>query len=152
LTLAEPVVGFPVKGLEGSQDATTIPLAAVAAAVKIPELVMVPAVAGLTDQTTENPCGGLGEALNVVVDPAATVTEEGLTASLTGKGLGFGKPFSEAAPPPHAILPGRTKASPMEMTTRSLLGFRCEAGTASGLIGRCAILVLVPFSVVATVA
>jgi hypothetical protein len=111
VTLAEPVIGLPVKGFASSQVAKTIPLAAVADAVKIPELVMVPAVAGLTDQTTENPCGGLGEALNVVVDPAATVIEEGSTVSETGRGLGFGKPFSVAEPLPQSARPATTRVS-----------------------------------------
>jgi hypothetical protein len=82
---------------------------------------MVPPLAGLTDQASENPWGGLGEAVNAVVDPGATVVIEGLTVSLAGIGLGFGKPLSEAAPPPQAVLPQRTKVSARQVTRRSIL-------------------------------
>ena len=126
MTLAEPVVGFPVKGLEGTQVATTTALPPVPDAVKTPELVMVPALAGLTDQTTENPGGGLGEVLNVVIDPGATVTSEGSTVRETGRGLGFGKPFSEAEPLPQPTSPDMTTASTNTITTTNTLAFGFE--------------------------
>lgn len=136
------MVSVPVNGLAGNHVATTIALPAVPDAVKTPELVRFPAVAGLTDQTTENPGGGLGEAVNVVVDPAPTVTGEGSTVRVTGRGLGFGKPFSVAEPLPQSASPAMTTVSAKATKMRRALSFVFERASASPLMAGCAILVL----------
>jgi len=94
--------------------------AVVADAVYTPALVTVPPLAGLTDQVREPPLGGLGvkEAVNVVVDPAATVIKEGfteiLTETLEGVVLGLGKP------PPQPVRPRMIKASGSATALRRL--------------------------------
>ena len=105
MTAAEPLTTFPDEGLEGVQVATTLQVP-VSSAVKTPEFVIVPALPGFTDHARENPSRGLGEAVNVIIDPGATVTEEGLTMSLTGKGFGFGNPFSASEPLPQLVSHG----------------------------------------------
>jgi hypothetical protein len=68
------------------QVATTVYFPAVAEAVYTPAPVIVPPVAGVTSQAKELPVGSLGEntAVNVAVDPVATVAEAGLMDSSGG--------------------------------------------------------------------
>ena len=66
--------------------ATTVYFPTVAGAVYTPALVIVPPLAGVTAQAKELPVGSLGEntAVNVAVDPAATVAEAGVMESSGG--------------------------------------------------------------------
>ena len=98
-----------------------------------------PPLAGLTDQASENPRGGLGEAVNAVVDPGATVVDEGLTIILSGKGLGFGNPLSDCPPPPHDVQPEITARA---TRTCSIPFFACEETSAPGVKASCAIYVV----------
>ena len=88
---------------------------------------MAPPIAGLTDQVREPPLGRLGvnTAVNVVVDPAATVIEEGFTDTLKEEGLGLGKPLLLTPLPPQPVSPRMIKGSArlMEKSSISDLGF-----------------------------
>jgi len=70
--------------------------------VKNPALVIVPPLAGFTDQVKEPPSGRLGvnSAVNVVVEPGLTVIEEGLTEIVPGAGEEGELPLGELWPQP----------------------------------------------------
>jgi len=97
---------------------------------------MLPPLVGLTDQTKEKPFGGLGEAENVVVEFTGTVTGEGLTVSLRGRGFGFGNPFSKLEPLPQLVRVGVAKGSAILMMNSRILAF--DETTACGLRRTCA--------------
>ena len=97
---------------------------------------MFPPLVGLTDQTKEKPFGGLGEAENVVVEFTGTVTGEGLTVSLRGRGFGFGNPFSKREPLPQLVRVGMPKSSAILMRNSRVLAF--EEVSVCGLISICA--------------
>ena len=90
-------------------------------AVYTPELVTVPPLIGLTDQTRENPDGGFGEAVNVVVDPGATVAEGGVTVIFRGRGGGFEAAFwtCEPFPLPQLVSNVIANASPSRIAKSS---------------------------------
>ena len=116
VTSAEAML--PVDEPEGVSVAITVPIPA-PDAVKTPELVIVPTELGLTDHTTENPCGGLGDAVNVVLVPASSVIEDGLTANETGIGGGFEKPFSECEPLPQFVKLMKIRESARQIRKRA---------------------------------
>jgi hypothetical protein len=99
-------------------------------------LVIVPPLLGFTDQTRENPGGGLGEAVKVVVEPMATAIGAGITASLRGRGVGFGKPFSVLEPVPQPVRPRiMTKTNARAVRRSSIPSFAFKGTAASGLVG-----------------
>lgn len=70
--------------------------------------------------------------MNVVVEPATRVIDDGLTANVIGMGVGFEKPFSECEPLPQFVIPGMRNVS-----ARAVGSIHCFvlAGTAAaGLV------------------
>src|SRR5215472_2963610 len=84
---------------------------------------MVPQFVGLTDQTRENPAGGFGEAVNVVVDPGPTVAESGSTVIFRARGAGFETVFSTGEPFPQLVRNAIANASPSRIAKASLPSF-----------------------------